>query len=79
MKLATKEFLASLDALAQKRKEEIRSTADEVTVTGTAYYVSNQGDDANDGRTPATAWRTLACVTEAELLPGNNGRSQSTM
>lgn len=71
MKLATKEFLASLDALAQKRKEEIRSTADEVTVTGTAYYVSNQGDDANDGRTPATAWRTLACVTEAELLPGD--------
>ncbi|WP_298069898.1 hypothetical protein, partial [uncultured Mailhella sp.] len=28
------------------------------TYTGTAYYISNNGDDNNDGLTPETAWRT---------------------
>ena len=28
------------------------------TYTGTAYYVSNDGDDSNDGLTPETAWQT---------------------
>jgi len=35
------------------------------TYTGTAYYVSNDGDDNNDGMTPETAWRTLKKVAEA--------------
>lgn len=29
------------------------------TYTGTAYYVSPNGDDNNDGLTPETAWRTV--------------------
>ena len=48
------------------------------TYTGTAYYVSNDGDDGNDGRTPETAWRTLDRVLDAngyywrtELQPGD--------
>lgn len=48
------------------------------TYTGTAYYVSNDGDDGNDGRTPETAWRTLDRVLDAngyygrtELKPGD--------
>lgn len=36
-----------------------------------AYYVSAQGDDANDGRTPQTAWRTLSNVANASLHPGD--------
>lgn len=48
------------------------------TYTGTAYYVSNDGDDMNDGRTPETAWRTPLRIIEAlgffgqtELKPGD--------
>lgn len=29
------------------------------TYTGTAYYVSNDGDDNNDGLTPETAWQSM--------------------
>ena len=34
------------------------------TYTGTAYYVSNDGDDSNDGLSPGTAWQTLKKVAE---------------
>lgn len=29
------------------------------TYTGTAYYISNDGDDNNDGLTPETAWQSM--------------------
>ncbi|UGT43138.1 right-handed parallel beta-helix repeat-containing protein [Nocardia yamanashiensis] len=34
------------------------------------YYLGADGDDAADGRTPATAWRTLDRVTRRPLAPG---------
>lgn len=71
---ATNEFLARLDELAEKRKAEIRSAADNVTIKGTTYYVSNDGNDANDGKSPAAAWRTLARVSAAELAEGDGVR-----
>ena len=37
-----------------------------------AYYVSAQGDDANDGRSQQTAWRTLSNVANASLHPGDS-------
>ena len=33
--------------------------------TGTFYYVSNDGNDNNDGKSPATAWATLSKVEQA--------------
>ena len=71
MRYATKDFLNGLDALSEKRKTEIRNAADQITITGTAYYVSNEGDDANDGRTPETAWRTLSKVSETDFAEGD--------
>lgn len=38
---------------------------------GTTYYLSPAGDDAADGTTPATAWRTLKRATVAKLAPGD--------
>ena len=58
MATTTEEFLKKVDILAEQRRQEILHTKDTVTVPGTAYYVSNAGDDENDGRTPATAWKT---------------------
>lgn len=71
---ATNEFLAEMDALAKKRIDEILGAKDEVEIKGTTYYVANDGDDAADGKTPATAWKTLARVTEAELAEGDGVR-----
>ncbi len=48
-----------IEALSAKRKAEILSTKDEIVISGTKYYVSNSGDDNNDGKTPETAWATI--------------------
>ena len=37
----------------------------------TGYFVSNAGSDANDGRSPATAWCTLGHVSAQEFAPGD--------
>ncbi|WP_327232210.1 right-handed parallel beta-helix repeat-containing protein [Streptomyces murinus] len=41
---------------------------------GTYYYVDPDGSDTADGRTPATAWRSLAKVDAQTLLPGDTVR-----
>ncbi|MEW6358361.1 MAG: right-handed parallel beta-helix repeat-containing protein [Planctomycetota bacterium] len=38
---------------------------------GATYYVSNDGSDDNDGRTPETAWRTIARVNRHAFAPGD--------
>ena len=68
---ATDAFLKEIDALSEARKQEIRCAKDEIVITGTAYYVSNDGNDENDGKTPQTAWKTLAKVTETPLCEGD--------
>ena len=68
---ATDAFLKEIDALSERRKQEILNAKDELSITGTAYYVSNDGDDTNDGKSPETAWKSLAKVTEAELCEGD--------
>lgn len=35
------------------------------------YYVSNSGDDANDGLSPETAWKTIARVNQDTYIPGD--------
>lgn len=68
---ATEAFLASIDAQAEARKQEILSAKDECKIAGTVYYVSNGGDDENDGLTPETAIATLARVSTLALHPGD--------
>lgn len=68
---ATEAFLKQIDELSEQRKQEIRNAKDELTIKGTIYYVSNAGNDENDGKTPATAWQTLAKISEAELAEGD--------
>ena len=68
---ATEAFLQQLDALAAKRRDEIRSAPDNVRITGTTYFVSNDGCDENDGLTPQTSWKTLNKVSKAPLQKGD--------
>ncbi len=50
----------AIDKLGDRLRDMIvYSTNDIKDTTGTTYYVSNNGDDKNDGKTPETAWATL--------------------
>ena len=68
---ATPEFLSLIDAIAEDRKRKILNTPDTVSIKGTKYYVSADGDDSYDGLSDATAWKTLARVREAKLCEGD--------
>ncbi len=68
---ATSEILKGFDELWEKRKAEILNTKDNLKITGTAYYVSNDGDDNNDGLSDATAWKSLDKVSNADLKHGD--------
>ncbi len=48
-----------IDMLSQKRIAEILGSESLYTTGGTVYYVSADGDDTKDGKSPETAWRTL--------------------
>ena len=41
------------------------------TARAATYYVSNQGNDQNEGRSPQAAWASLARVSRASLQPGD--------
>lgn len=61
-------YLAESDALV----EEIKNAPTTVEVTGTKYYVSSSsGNDANDGLTPQTAWKTIYKVNSMTFKPGD--------
>ncbi len=68
---ATKEFLEQNEALFENRKKEILNSKDTIKITGTAYYVANDGDDNNDGKSENTPWKTTKKVSEFEFLAGD--------
>ncbi|MGN0852489.1 MAG: hypothetical protein ACI4Q3_03835 [Kiritimatiellia bacterium] len=63
---------AEVRALADRRIAEIRATPNRAIPAGAArYYVSEKtGNDAADGRTPATAWRTTSRLNRETITPG---------
>ena len=71
LKYATPELYAEIDKKSAEYKERILGTKTEIKYTGTAYYVSEKGDDNNDGKSPESAWRTNEKVSNAELLEGD--------
>ncbi len=60
-----------LEELKEQRIAEIRATKTDVSVKGVSYYVSAEGNDLNDGKTPETAWKTLSKVSSANLSEGD--------
>jgi len=49
------EFLIAADT----RRDTFRQNTTDVESTGIVYYISNSGNDNNDGLSPETAWATL--------------------
>ncbi len=65
------EYIKTVDELSAKRISEIRSTPTTVTVTGQKYYISADGDDSKDGKTPETAWKTTEKLNTVKLSEGD--------
>ena len=61
------EILAKADA----RRDAILNSATEISVEGTSYFVSADGDDSNNGKSEDTPWATLDKVNSADLKPGD--------
>ena len=58
-------------ARAEELAREIYAARDPVR-SGPAVYLSADGDDGCDGRTPQTAWKTLGALKKASLAPGSS-------
>ncbi len=71
MRKATEDFLKENEQLYVKRKNEILNSKENYEVKGTVYYVSNDGDDNNDGKTPQTPWKTAKRVNGSWLFEGD--------
>ena len=75
------EALAPYYEMAEERKEAILNSPTKIvksdefipgeTYTGIAYYVSPNGNDANDGLSPETAWENILRVNDADLQEGD--------
>ena len=64
---ADKELLAE----AKTVKQAILTNQDMLSCDGTAYYVSNNGNDNNDGLSPETSWASIEKVNAVNLSRGD--------
>ncbi len=53
-------YLKSVEVTAQKERTE-----------STTFYVSNEGDDTNDGQSTDKPWKTIERVNEEHFIPGD--------
>lgn len=63
--------LHKINVLSEKRRNSILSSKSEFTGEGCRFYVSQDGNDQNDGSTPETAWKTLVKLNEVEFSGGD--------
>lgn len=72
--LSDAEIRSEIDRISEERIAEIIGTKTEIEVAGTSYYLSNDGDDNNDGRSPDTAWKTIDKLNESlDIIQANDG------
>ena len=59
--------------IADSKRENIYTSATDITdtISGTIYYVSNNGSDKNDGLSPETAWATPQYALSQQLRSGD--------
>lgn len=67
------DIIKNVDVKANELKEKILNSKSLVPKDDVAvFYVANQGDDNNDGKTPETAWKTLAKVNSVFTKENKN-------
>lgn len=60
-----------LDAMFEARKDEILNADSLWEGSGSIYYVSPNGNDANDGLSPEKAWATVGKVNKTSIAKGS--------
>ena len=70
MNYADEKTLGQIDAKAEELKNRILNAKSEYPRTAQKIYVSNNGDDNNNGETPETAIATLGKLNAMDIKPG---------
>ena len=70
-KIADAAVMQSIEEKAQAYKNAILNSENKTDFTGTVYYVSGNGNDENDGKSPESAFATIAKVQSLTLCPGD--------
>lgn len=67
------DYEKGVDYVAEKMKHDITYSDSVYDPEKPTFYVSNSGDDSNDGKSPETAWKTLDKVNDpASVCEGCN-------
>ncbi len=65
------EYENGIDEIAEKMKRDIITSESVYDKSKKTFYVSNSGDDSNDGLSPETAWKTLDKINDPESVCEN--------
>ncbi len=65
------EYEKGIDEIAEKMKRDIITSESVYDKSKKTFYVSNSGDDSNDGLSPETAWKTLDKINDPESVCEN--------
>ena len=60
------DFSSESDKEANELRKEIIEAKDTIKAKGTTWYISNDGDDDNEGNSPEKAWKTLNALASNE-------------
>ncbi|MBE6704490.1 MAG: right-handed parallel beta-helix repeat-containing protein [Ruminococcaceae bacterium] len=72
--LSDAEIRSEIDRISEERIAEIIGTKTDIEIAGICYYLSNDGDDNNDGRSPDTAWKTIDKLNESlDIIKADDG------
>ena len=66
--IAEKDAIAGVDAISKWQIGQIINSESKYPETGTKYYISPNGNDENDGLTPATAWKSLDRISGIKAM-----------
>ena len=65
------EKISDVNVLANALKTEILNSKSELFIVGTSYYVSNNGNDENSGKSPDEPWASLSKVSGSVFKSGD--------
>ena len=66
-----KTALLTLSVISQYLAVSCTSSGDSEEQTGTAYYISNEGDDSHSGTSENNAWKTIVKINRFDFSPGD--------
>lgn len=62
-------YEAGIEEVAARMKNDIVTAASDYDPALPTFYISESGSDENDGRSPETAWRSIAKANEKDATP----------